>query len=99
MDLVDERKLREEREFVETNPHEAWVREVFRVAGVEYGRIDYAILDGRPQAWEINTNPGVWHHPGADRIAYQELVARRLVAAFEELDRETVGRAVTGGSS
>jgi hypothetical protein len=89
--LVDERKVREEREFLETNPHEEWVREVFRVAGIDYGRVDYGVLDGRPQAWEINTNPGVWFPPASEaRLPGQELVARRLVEAFEELDRVDV---------
>jgi hypothetical protein len=92
--LMDEGKLREEREFLETNPHEEWVREVFRVAGIDYGRIDYSVLNGRPQAWEINTNLRVWHRPSEDRLAYQELVARRLVEAFEELDRGAVGEGV-----
>jgi hypothetical protein len=91
-DLVD---VREEHEFLETNPHEDWVREVFRVAGVDYGRVDYSVLNGRPQAWEINTNPGIWSRPASeDRVADQERVGRRLVAAFEELDRRAVGGAL-----
>jgi hypothetical protein len=90
-DLVDERHVREEHDFLEANPHEDWVRDVFRLAGVEYGRIDYAFLDGRPQVWEINTNPALWLPPRTpSRIAYQQQVARRLLAAFEELDREAV---------
>jgi hypothetical protein len=95
--VIDERKLKEEHEFVETNPHEQWVRDVFGVAGIEYGRVDYSLLDGRSQLWEINTNPGVWHNPGEDRLVYQALVAQRLVEAFEELDREVVGSGVAGG--
>jgi hypothetical protein len=33
-------------EFVEGNPHEAWLRRVFAVAGTDYGRMDYGVLDG-----------------------------------------------------
>jgi hypothetical protein len=49
--------LAEEREFVETNPHEQQLREIFAIAGVDYGRIDYAIQDGRVVTWEINLHP------------------------------------------
>ncbi len=49
--------VEEERRFIETNPHLKQVRPAFEMAGIEYGRIDYGILDGRVQVWEINTNP------------------------------------------
>ena len=45
--------------YVEENPHEAWIREVFKLGGVEYGRVDYSLVNGRPQLWEINTNPTI----------------------------------------
>lgn len=46
----------------------AWLREfperdqvlaAFEVARLEYGRMDYAMLDGRIQVWEINDNPSM----------------------------------------
>jgi hypothetical protein len=49
----------EERDYVFANPHEAQLAEIFRVGGVEYGRIDYSIKDGRVQTWEINLNPTI----------------------------------------
>lgn len=51
--------LAEEREFVETNPHEQQLREIFSIAGVDYGRIDYSIQDGRLVTWEINLHPTI----------------------------------------
>ena len=39
------------------NPHAEAVREVFEIARIRYGRIDYGIRDGRLQTWEINTAP------------------------------------------
>ena len=45
--------------YVEENPHEPWLRRMFELGGVEYGRIDYAMLNGMPQLWEINTNPTI----------------------------------------
>jgi len=49
----------EEREFVLKNPHQAQLAKIFEIAGVEYGRIDYAIKDGQIQTWEINLNPTI----------------------------------------
>lgn len=46
-----------EREYVDTNPHEATLRPIFHSARIEYGRIDYAIVDDRIRVFEINTNP------------------------------------------
>ncbi len=51
--------LEKERRYVETNPHERELREIFRLARIDYGRIDYAMLGNRLQVWEINTNPNV----------------------------------------
>jgi len=55
-DLLDEHLLQEEAAYCEKNPHEAVLRRIFDLAGVEYGRIDYTMSGGRVQVWEINTN-------------------------------------------
>ena len=41
----------------ETNPHRDWLERICKIANLEYGRLDYGILNGKPQLWEINTNP------------------------------------------
>lgn len=41
------------------DPHARRLGEVARLAGVDYGRFDYGLLDGRPEIWELNTNPNV----------------------------------------
>ena len=41
------------------NPHRELLEHIFRDAGIDYGRIDYGLLDGRIQVWEINTNPWI----------------------------------------
>ena len=51
--------VEEELEFVSQNPHEQQLLEIFTLANVEYGRIDYAIKNGRVQTWEINLNPTI----------------------------------------
>ena len=51
--------VQEELEFVSQNPHKQQLLEIFELANVEYGRIDYAIKNGRVQTWEINLNPTI----------------------------------------
>lgn len=51
--------VQEELEFVSQNPHQEQLMKIFELAHVEYGRIDYAIKDGRVQTWEINLNPTI----------------------------------------
>jgi hypothetical protein len=46
-----------EREYLETNPHASWIRDVFAASSIDYGRIDYSMRGDRPVIWEINTNP------------------------------------------
>ncbi|HEY2824956.1 MAG TPA: hypothetical protein VGI83_05365, partial [Gemmatimonadales bacterium] len=43
----------EELEFVRTNPHEPQLAEIARIARIEYGRVDYAVVNGRVNVWEI----------------------------------------------
>jgi hypothetical protein len=58
-DIVNESVMVEERSYLANNPHREWLEETFRLAGVDYGRIDYSFLNDSPQVWEINTNPVV----------------------------------------
>lgn len=51
--------LAEEFEYVRNNPHERELREIFAIAGVDYGRIDYSVHDGRIRTWEINLHPTI----------------------------------------
>jgi hypothetical protein len=51
--------VEEELAYVSGNPHAAELREIVDLARVDYGRIDYSMLNGRVQTWEINLNPTV----------------------------------------
>jgi hypothetical protein len=56
----------EEVEYVSQNPHEQQLMELFDIAGIEFGQIDYAIVDGRAVTWEINMNPTIGRSAGPD---------------------------------
>lgn len=55
--LVSPEMMAEERAFQEEHPHRDTLWAVFELAQVDYGRADYGLVNGRPQIWEINTNP------------------------------------------
>jgi hypothetical protein len=87
----------EELEYLMTNPHEAELREIFDVAKVGYGRIDYGMKDGRLQTWEINLNPTIGRGlrqssgrvpPDVDavRTPGKEQFYRRFREAWEDVD-------------
>jgi hypothetical protein len=57
VELTPPEYVREELEFVRTNPHRDELLAIFDLARIQLGRIDYALRDGRIQTWEINTNP------------------------------------------
>lgn len=73
-DLKDPSFEAEHQAYLLTNPHEAEIARIFDLGGFDYGRIDYSLLDGKLQVWEINSNPTVRH------------LTPRLTAGFEELD-------------
>ncbi len=86
---VEPEHCREELAYLEANPHREALLRLFELARIEYGRIDYSLLDGRIQAWEINTNPMLpWHGNREEtaRLAAHRRFAEQLAGAWEELD-------------
>jgi hypothetical protein len=73
----------EELRYVTTNPHKDELLRIFRTAGVEYGRIDYAVRDGRVQVWEIDTNPAIECDAALDPAAPRHEVDRRFLENFQ----------------
>jgi hypothetical protein len=62
--------LREERAYLHDDPHAAQLARIVGLAGVDYGRIDYSVQDGRVQTWEINLHPTIGRGPGTRRAAF-----------------------------
>jgi len=53
----DESFAEEEEKFVFENPHQDQLQQIFESAHIDFGRIDYTLIDGKIQTFEINTNP------------------------------------------
>jgi hypothetical protein len=92
--LVDAQYLREARAYIAENPHASFLQDVARRANVDYGRFDYALLDGSPQIWEIELNPLLIAHPvgqskvDLERLSFElfRVPLRRVATALEALD-------------
>lgn len=87
-------QYRAERAEMDAYPHVDFVRRAFDVAGMDFGRIDFGIVDNRPQAYEINTNPMMLFTPGhdnADRRDTMALVQARLVSALAQIAGPAAG--------
>jgi len=93
-----EERIREAMKYVDDNPHEEWLQRVCSIGGVDYGRVDFGVLDGVPQVWEINLNPTIGRETGGQRHSalpasikrlreeQRESFHSRLRAAFVALD-------------
>ncbi|MEX0807882.1 MAG: hypothetical protein WD044_04055 [Dongiaceae bacterium] len=84
----------EEAAYLDANPHQDLLMRVFDMANIEYGRIDYGIIDGRVQIFEINSNPTmIGRNSGAalrsdDSLrgtAYRKAIGR-YIDAMEAID-------------
>jgi hypothetical protein len=93
---VDEEKRAEERRYVETNPHAAWIREVFGLARIDYRRIDYGVVGGRPQAYEINTNSTIFPAETTERSDRNIRFAAELTQVYADLEARNGGSGVRG---
>ena len=82
--------LENERRFVKGNMHEGVLRQAFDLAGIDYGRADFSLIDGRPQIFEINTNPAhgshntIYRETHPQRVETQRLAEDRLYAALRD---------------
>jgi hypothetical protein len=73
------------------------LRKAFEIAGAQYGRVDFALVGGQPQAYEINTNPmhdRITRHPFPIRVKADETFYQRFYDAICEIDTDAKGAAV-----
>ena len=51
------RLVREEHDYAQAGPFRDAIWKAFELANIEYGRVDFTVVDRVPQIWEINTAP------------------------------------------
>lgn len=88
--LGEESFYEEELRAIEQNDKPACMATAFELSGLQYGRSDYGLVNGRPQIYEINPNPHVRaprSHPSPTRARAIELFWEQLLQAFIALDK------------
>ena len=91
---LDDDLLAKEYEYLTTNPHEELIRRVFQIARIDFGRVDYGLIDGRVRIYEINTDPSMYG--GSERRHEKHFpdlphVADKLMASIAALDPPSAG--------
>ncbi|MEX1107668.1 MAG: hypothetical protein WEC00_02035 [Dongiaceae bacterium] len=85
----------DELRIIRENPYKETLATTFRLADTEYGRADFGIVGGRPQIYEINTNPEIKFgggHPSPFRVESSKLNKQNMIDAWRAID--TPGPAV-----
>jgi len=96
--IADAKTYEDEFASVTENRYGEMLRPYFDVAHVDYGRADFGFACGKPQVYEINTNPHiktVKSHPYPSRIAAARLSLELLEQAFAEIDTDAVSGTVS----
>ncbi|WP_420391771.1 hypothetical protein [Acuticoccus sp.] len=84
----------EDLELLKGAPHARQVMAAFEAADIEYGRADFGVVDGRPEIYEINTNPMVSlkaDHADPARSEALRLTLDGYLAAMRRLDDTPAG--------
>jgi hypothetical protein len=92
----------EEADYLDANPHGDLLMRVFDMANIEYGRIDYTVIEGRVQIFEINCNPTIIGRTSGAALrsetslrgpAYRKAIGR-YIEAMEAIDAPPNGRRI-----
>jgi hypothetical protein len=93
--IGDEALYVEDLRRVRENPFAEVLAKAFEIAAIDYGRADFGIVGGRPQVYEINTNPTVGgsevEHPSEARRQAQREAFRQYVEALAAIDQPRRG--------
>jgi hypothetical protein len=88
--VASEARYEAELAAINSVPYEAALRQVFDIANIEYGRVDIGFYQGKPQFYEINTNPSVsfnTEHPSPARVCSREQFVLNYTEATRALDQ------------
>lgn len=55
--VINPTTIEKSRIYMRENPHAGQLINIFTAANIDYGRMDYSLVDGKIQTYEINTNP------------------------------------------
>jgi hypothetical protein len=93
-DVTPPELYEEEQRVVRENPYGPSLAHAFELAGIEYGRIDFGLVQGKVQVYEINTNPEVLFgndHPSPVRQETYRIFRQNYLGALSAIDTDGVG--------
>ncbi len=82
----------DELRIVRDNPYGPAVARAFDIAGIEYGRVDFGLVGGQIQIYEINTNPQIkleTAHPSPVRLESLRVFRRNFLDALKSVDTKS----------
>ena len=89
--LAEEGLYKEELQMMREYSFAKEIVDAFGIANIDYGRLDFGSVDGKPCIYEINTYPTLYGprpHPIRERAESINLRWTRLLAAFHAIDTE-----------
>lgn len=92
--LVDDEIYRADDLAIRENRYADTLFRGFELGGIDYGRADFGLVRGRPQIYEINTNPYLGTlapHPSEVRTASTVFAHRRFAELLFDIDRPVTG--------
>jgi hypothetical protein len=95
--VADQALYDDEHRIVRDNPFGVSVLAAFEIAGVDYGRADFGLVNGRPEIYEINGNPsmsGPSEHPFPIRVRSMALGNALYLDPLKSLDDSSGGKKV-----
>lgn len=90
--LVGDDAYNDELRMMHENSFAAETAKAFEIANIDYGRVDFGLIDDRLCIYEINNSPllfGPRHHPIRQRVESLNLRWSKLISAFEAIDTDT----------
>ncbi len=97
-DVTPPELYEEEQRVVRENPFGPQLARAFELAGIEYGRVDFGLVQGKVQVYEINTNPEVLFgndHPSPVRQETYRIFKRNYLDGLSAIDTRDDGGTVT----
>jgi hypothetical protein len=89
-ELYTSERVEEEIQYIKENPHERELREIFELAEIDFGRIDYGLMNGKIQTWEINTLPTFGGFPGTTKKNVKRIKREESKRIFYDLMSQAV---------
>lgn len=96
-DLAEKDFIAEELSYIQNNPHQKQLQEIFLMAEINYGRIDYGMLNDKMVVWEINSNPMIASSSSlkkSKRKATHQIFVKQFTTCFQSVDQTANNSAV-----